>query len=206
MMRTTTIVSATMIHFEKGRLFGIRLQRARGSKDAKVSLPDLRWIKEIEPHRLAITARPRGGEWLEGDITAWRRGGVDLVVSLIDSEEERELELELESVLCRASGIEFLSFPIRDRSVPNSPDATASLVDWVVSDLRRGRGVAIHCRLGIGRTGLVAGCVLRALGHAHDTVFPMLSRARGLPVPDTAAQAEWVRRFQASAAPTGVRP
>jgi protein tyrosine/serine phosphatase len=195
-----------MLHFEMSRLFGIRLQRARGSKDAAMSLPELRWIREIEPYRLAISARPRGGEWLEGDIAAWRSAGVDLVVSLIDSEEERDLDLELEAGLCRASGIEFISFPIRDRGVPNSPDATASLVDWVVSDLRRGLGVVIHCRLGIGRTGLVAGCVLRALGHAHETVFPILSRARGMPVPDTAAQAEWVRRFHTAAPQTGVRP
>ena len=191
-----------MVYFEKGRLFGIRLQRARGSKDAAISLPELRWVKEVEPHRLAISARPRGGEWLEGDIAAWRKAGVDLVVSLIDSDEEREFELALEAVRCRASGIAFISFPIKDRGVPNSPDATASLVDWVVSDLRRGLGVAIHCRHGIGRSGLIAGCVLRALGHTHETVFPILSRARGLPIPDTPAQAEWVRRFHTDAAPT----
>jgi protein-tyrosine phosphatase len=156
---------------------------------------ELRWIKELEPHRLAITARPRGGQWLAGDIAAWRTAGVDTVISLIDGAEERELELEHEAMYCRSSGIEFVSFPIKDRSIPSSPDAAASLVDWVVSDLRRGLGVAIHCRMGIGRSGLVAGCVLRALGHPHDTVFPILSRARGLPVPDTEAQAEWVRRF-----------
>jgi len=162
---------------------------------------NLRWIKEVEPHRLAITARPRGGEWLHGDITAWHAAGVDTVVSLIDGAEERELGLEQEAMLCRNQGIEFVSFPIRDRSVPTSPDATLSLVDWVVSDLRRGLGVAIHCRLGIGRSGLIAGCVLAALGHPYETVFPILSRARGLPVPDTEAQVQWVRLFANANAP-----
>ncbi|HTT10982.1 MAG TPA: hypothetical protein VMG60_08850 [Burkholderiaceae bacterium] len=166
---------------------------------------ELRWIKEVEPNRLAISMHPRGGQWLEGDIESWRRGGVDVVVSLIDAAEERDLELEHEAVHCRASGIEFVSFPIGDRGVPSSPDATLSLVEWVVSDLRRGRGVAIHCRFGIGRSSVIAGCVLRALGHAHDTVFPILSRARGLSVPDTDAQAEWVRRFETTAAPAGAR-
>ena len=158
-------------------------------------MDELRWIKEVEPHRLAISPRPRGGQWLADDIGAWRVAGVDCVVSLIDASEERSLELQEEALLCRACGIAFVSFPIRDRSVPSSPDAAAALIEWVVSDLRRGLGVAIHCRLGIGRSGLVAGCVLHALGHAEDTVFPILSRARGLPVPDTEAQAEWVRRF-----------
>jgi protein-tyrosine phosphatase len=166
---------------------------------------DLRWIREVEPHRLAISPRPRGGQWLASDIEAWRAAGVDTVVSLIEAAEERELELEQEAMLCRAHGIEFISFPIRDRSIPSSPDATASLIDWVVSDLRRGLGVAIHCRMGIGRSGLIAGCVLHSLGHAHDTIFAILSRARGLPVPDTEAQAEWVRRFATAAPPTFVR-
>lgn len=170
-----------------------------------MSLDELRWIMEVEPHRLAISPRPRGGQWLAGDIEAWRAAGVDSVISLLDGVEERDLELEEEALLCRASGIEFISFPIRDRGVPTSPDATASLIDWVVSDLRRGLGVAIHCRLGIGRSGLIAGCVLRALGHAHETVFPILSRARGLPVPDTEQQAEWVRRFEVVATPVGAR-
>jgi protein-tyrosine phosphatase len=166
---------------------------------------ELRWIKEVEPHRLAISPRPRGGQWLAGDISAWRAGGVDSVVSLIDAGEERDLELEHEAMLCRAAGIEFVSFPIRDRSVPSSLDATASLVDWVVSDLRRGLGVAIHCRLGIGRSGMIAACVLHMLGYAQEAIFPILTRARGLQVPDTDAQAEWVRAFTKSAAPTLVR-
>jgi protein-tyrosine phosphatase len=156
---------------------------------------DLYWIKDIEPLRLAISPRPRGGHWLSGDIEAWRGAGVDVVVSLIDGAEERDLELEQEAAICRACGIEFVSFPIRDRDVPSSPDATASLADWVVSDLRRGLGVVIHCRLGIGRSGVIAGCVLHGLGHAYDTLFPMLSRARGLRVPDTEAQVKWVRGY-----------
>jgi protein-tyrosine phosphatase len=162
-------------------------------------LDELRWIKEIAPHRLAITPRPRGGDWLAGDIAAWRAAGVDAVVSLIDGAEERELELEQESLLCRTYGVEFVSFPIKDRGIPSSPDAAAALVDWVVADLRRGLGVAIHCRAGIGRSGLVAGCVLHALGQPFESVFPILSRARGLPVPDTDAQVQWVRRFASAA-------
>lgn len=166
---------------------------------------DLRWIKDIEPLRLAISPRPRGGEWLGGDIAAWRAAGVDAVVSLIDGAEERELDLEQEALFCRNTGIEFVSFPIRDRSVPSSPDAAASLVEWVVSDLRRGLGVAIHCKFGIGRSGLLAGCVLHALGQPFDEVFPILSRARGMPVPDTDAQAEWVRRYAKASAPAALR-
>jgi len=156
---------------------------------------DLRWVEDIGPHRLAVGPRPRGGVWLADEVAGWRAAGIDSVVSLIEGSEEIELELEQESLLCRSRGIEFISFPIPDRGIPTSPDAAAALVDWVVFDLRRGRSVAIHCRAGIGRTGLVAGCVLSALGHPFDQVFPILSRARGLPVPDTPSQVEWVRQY-----------
>jgi len=33
-------------------------------------------------------------------------------------------------------------------------------------------------------------------------VFPMLSRARKIPMPDTPAQGEWVARFAATITPT----
>ncbi len=170
-----------------------------------MSQDDLRWIQEIAPMRLAFGPRPRGGEWLAEDIAQWRAAGVDAVVSLVESAEERELALEEEPLFCRTYGIEFLSFPIKDRSVPASPDAVASLVDWVVSDLRRGLGVLIHCRVGIGRSSVIAACVLHALGHKHDLLFSILSRARGVPVPDTPAQVDWVRRYVRSTSPITVR-
>jgi hypothetical protein len=166
---------------------------------------DLRWITEVEPLRLGISPRPRGGQWLASEIAEWRAAGVDSVISLIESVEERDLLLEEESIFCRAYGIEYVSFPIKDRSVPASPDAVASLVDWVVSDLKRGLGVLIHCRVGIGRSGVISACVLHALGHPPDTLFPILSRVRGLPVPDTPVQADWVRRYTAAKAPSTVR-
>ena len=168
-------------------------------------IDDLRWIREITPLKLAFSPRPRGGEWLAEDLAQWRAGGVDTVVSLIEGAEERDLQLEQEALFCRTYGIEFVSFPIRDRSVPGSPDAVASLVDWIISDLRRGLGVVIHCRIGIGRSSLIAACVLHTLGHKYDTLFPILSRTRGVPVPDTPAQVEWVRRYTKGTTPSVVR-
>jgi hypothetical protein len=70
------------------------------------------------PGPLSISARPRGGEWLAEELSAWRRAGIDIVVSLLEPEETSDLDLEQEKVNSEANGIEFHSFPIIDRGVP----------------------------------------------------------------------------------------
>jgi protein-tyrosine phosphatase len=76
--------------------------------------------------------------------------------------------------------------------VPTSVAQTAQLVDHVVSRLHAQRGVAIHCRAGIGRSSLIAACVLCQLGFPIDEVFARLTVARRVTVPDTPTQAQWL--------------
>ncbi|MGZ5227933.1 MAG: phosphatase domain-containing protein [Burkholderiales bacterium] len=128
-------------------------------------------------------------------MTGWCHAGLNTVVCLLETSEIRDLELRDESVLCQSSSIEFISFPIPDRGVPSSVQKTAQLVRRIVELLRSGASVAIHCRAGIGRSGLVAACVLLKLGFAPREVFPLLGRARGVPVPDTSHQEQWLSVF-----------
>ena len=157
--------------------------------------PSLSWVRGIEPHRVALMPRPRGGEWLGEEVVAWRQTGIGLVLSLLDSAEIRELELETERSLCIAQGIQFLSFPIPDRGTPASTREFSAVLAQLHTELLAGNAVAIHCRAGIGRTGLVAACLLHLLQVPYKNIFPMLSRSRGLPVPDTSEQIAWVERY-----------
>jgi len=140
-------------------------------------------------------ARPSGGESLHEEVSAWRKASVGLVVSLLESHEVRELELKAEPALCAERGIEFRHFPIPDRGVPQSTRETSILVAELHANLVQGKVVVIHCRAGIGRTGLVAGCVLHKLRIPRTEIFHLLSRSRGLAMPDTLAQVEWVEKF-----------
>ena len=155
----------------------------------------LHWVSGIDPHRLALMPRPRGGEWLREEVDAWHNAQVDSVISLLESHEVRELELKAEPSLCAEHGIEFRSYPIADRGTPSSSRELASLLAQLHAELVQGKVVAIHCRAGIGRTGLVAGCLLYMLGVPGAEIFHVLSRSRGVSVPDTSAQVEWVERF-----------
>jgi protein-tyrosine phosphatase len=136
--------------------------------------------------------RPRAGDWLAGEIESWERTGLHLIVSLLEDTEIAELGLQQEPVLCESAGLEFQRFPIPDRGVPASPDDFSKLVLSLVRHLRNGRGVGIHCRIGVGRSALVAAHVLVALGVPVDLAWSSIESSRGLPVPDTAEQRAWL--------------
>jgi hypothetical protein len=60
--------------------------------------------------RLAILPRPRGGDWLEDEVRGRRAAGVDVIVSLLTSDEVTNLDLAQERCLCQAHG-RFLAVP-----------------------------------------------------------------------------------------------
>lgn len=157
--------------------------------------PDLYWIPGPWRGRMAIVARPRGRDWLQDEANDWRRDCVDVVVSLLEVDEAAHLGLEDESEAAAASGVRFLSFPIPDRGVPASASAAASLITAVSEALERGENVAVHCRQGLGRSGLIAAGVLVYAGADAQAAIETVSPARGEPVPETPEQRAWVQRL-----------
>lgn len=156
-------------------------------------------IPDVTPGTLLTMACPRGGEALAAEVGAWRAAGIDVVVCLLTSAEQEALGLMREASLCRDSGIAFLAFPVADFGVPDSPDEARALARHLNTCLDAGQTVAIHCRAGIGRSSLVAACVLVERGLAPDAAFALISHARGLPVPETDDQRRWVRALAARA-------
>ncbi len=142
--------------------------------------------------QLAIMPRPRAGDWLEDEIASWQQQGINVVVSLLESEEIRELGLEEEQRFCEKLNLEFIQFPIPDRDIPASEEEVSNLVSQLVEHLRAGRGVGIHCRIGVGRSATLAVCVLAALSVPLDQAWSQVEQSRGLSVPDTEEQREWV--------------
>jgi hypothetical protein len=161
-------------------------------------MSDIYPLREFENVSLAIMPRPRAGDWLEDEISSWHRADIRTVVSLLEPHEVDELGLKDEARLCASNGIEFVSFPIPDRGVPTSYGALNQLVLPLVPKVKDGQMVAVHCRAGIGRSAVVAAGILLRAGIPFSLVFPALSRARGVTVPDTDAQAEWVQAYARS--------
>jgi protein-tyrosine phosphatase len=152
-------------------------------------------IRGFWPGILFMSPRPRGGDWLEDEIIAWRQNGIDTVVSLLTDTEERELDLRLESSQVEKLGMTFVSFPIEDRQVPVSTADLLRVLGKMRRDLEAGKNVLCHCRQGVGRSGLISACLLVHCGSSAEAAIKELSAIRGINVPETTDQERWIQKF-----------
>ena len=152
------------------------------------------WVHQFDnAARLGIMARPRGGDWLVDEITNLKRQNVGLLVSLLGKEEIHELGLRYQESICKDNGIEFINFPIVDRDIPKTSDKTDSLIGYLSTKLTDGSSIVVHCRMGIGRSSIIAASVLLQAGLKADTIVDNISKIRGLKVPDTDRQLQWLK-------------
>ncbi len=161
---------------------------------------ELYWLTGGWPGRMALAGRPRGGDWLEDELAEWHRSGIDVVLSLLTPEEERDLDLAAEKRESKAQGMDFISYPIPDREVPSSEAELSVILEHVGRALSSGKNVVVHCRQGIGRSGLVAACLLVSKGSTPDSAIERLSAIRGVSIPETSEQRRWVDHYAATSA------
>jgi len=137
-------------------------------------------------------ARPRGGDWLDEEMQDLSLAGVGALVSALTPGEASTLDLDGEADAATKAGLRFIGFHVTDRGTPD-PSAFRSLVEELRALLDDGTHVVVHCRMGIGRSSLVAAGVLVAEGISAADAWSAISQARGLTVPDTDEQRAWLR-------------
>jgi atypical dual specificity phosphatase len=118
--------------------------------------PSLRWVLD---RQLGGMARPGLTRPLDEDLEYLQAREVTVLVTLTEDPLDRETRARLAD-----HGIsELLHFPIRDMGVPSM--AMAATFAWrIARKLAAGRVVVVHCRGGLGRTGLVLALVLMTQG------------------------------------------
>jgi protein-tyrosine phosphatase len=156
---------------------------------------ELYWLDGPWAGKLAVAPRPRGGDWLNDDLASWKQGDVNAVLSLLTPDEEKDLDLRNEADEVRKQGMDFTSFPITDRQIPRSEAKWAEVLESVTRALSSGKNVLVHCRQGIGRSGLVAACLLVKRGMSPGAAIESVSVARGLSIPETAEQRDWIDHY-----------
>jgi hypothetical protein len=159
----------------------------------------LYWIDGPWQGKLAIAARPRGGDWLDDEILSWQREGVDVIGSLLTETEELDLDLVDEEARAKARRVNFLRFPIPDRSFPSSDARFSEFLSRLDAELSRGRNVVVHCRQGIGRSALAAAGLLVGKSVEPGVALQRIGVTRGVTVPETSDQLRWINHYATTA-------
>ncbi len=105
-------------------------------------------------------------------------------------------ELEITDLLVRAQrvGIDTEWIPLPDGGVPVSLEQLLALVERVLTLVRSGRNVVLHCHDGLGRTALVAAACLTALGASTSEALNVVRRVRPGAL-ELTAQVQCLRAF-----------
>jgi len=155
-------------------------------------LPTFYKVKEISEGILSVMAKPVPGEWIEEEFSSLKKLGIDKVVSLLEDDEQYSIGLGRERELCLSNEMEYASFPIADRGLPDT-NLAIMFAKAICLEISSGKHIVIHCRAGIGRTGIIAGAVLIQAGYTAREAFELISEARGVQVPDTEEQEKWLK-------------
>lgn len=154
--------------------------------------------------RLGITIAPgkktpsRGGLWvrdLELDLAALRNEHqADVIVTLLEEREMARLGIPDLLAQVKHHGMESIWLPIPDVSTPASVGHARLAVAAAAEALRQRKTVVVHCNGGLGRSGLVAACILTRLGHEPQKAIDAVRRARPGAI-ETLEQERFVFRF-----------
>jgi protein-tyrosine phosphatase len=142
------------------------------------------------------------GNWdrdLAADLDHIRDWGAVAVVTLMEQHELDRYKVANIGAGVRHRGMVWLHLPIVDAGVPRDHFER----DWKAAGgalralLTEGRNILLHCRGGLGRTGMIAARLLVELGVPADSAISRVREAR-LGAIETPAQAEHVRQLPGS--------
>jgi hypothetical protein len=153
------------------------------------------------PGRLGLTIAPGKKDGLTNrDLDADLRRlqehyQADCLVSLMEEFEYRGLGIIDLATRAEELGIAVRPFPIRDVEAPpvEAMPRFLELIQAILEDVRAGKTVVIHCRGGLGRSGLVAASCLVALGRDPEEAISRVRAARPGAV-ESSAQEQWVEK------------
>lgn len=138
-----------------------------------------------------------GENWnrdLTTDIAAIKKWGAVLVISLIEEHEFHMLGINELEVEVNKADMQWLHFPIKDVSIPDArfEQQWQQSVNTIYRCLDQGEKVLVHCRGGLGRTGLLVARLLMAYGASSDEAISKVREARTGAI-ETKEQEDYVR-------------
>lgn len=117
---------------------------------------------------------------LPTSIDQLKQAGAKAVITLMPDEEMARFEVETLPEVCEQHGLKWFHLPIEDDTAPavEFQKAWAEHKQQVNSILDKNGTLAIHCKGGSGRTGLMAAIILLERDIDFDQAVSMVKRMR----------------------------
>jgi len=117
---------------------------------------------------------------LQTSIAQLKRAGAEAVITLMTDEEMADLEVDILPVVCQQHGLQWFHLPIEDDEAPAAEyqQKWDSQKQQIHNILDQNGTLAIHCRGGSGRTGLMAAILLLERGIEFDQAVSMVKGLR----------------------------
>jgi Dual specificity phosphatase, catalytic domain len=159
-------------------------------------IADCYWVI---PGRLLAGEYPIGNDYTDARarLARFREAGINYFIDLTENGEMPAYRHLLQV------HTKYTNSPIADCSVPSGAAQIQGLIAEIRAAIESRRFIYLHCRAGIGRTGLVAGCYLADEGGNGKAAIKELNklwrqseRSLSWPrVPQTPEQANYIRRW-----------
>lgn len=139
------------------------------------------------------------GAWnrdLDIDVLAIHAWGAKAVICLMEDSELKQLGVQKLPTTVERQGMRWLHLPIRDVSVPSA--AFERVWDSKAAELREllseGGRVLVHCKGGLGRSGIVAARLLVEFGMKPEAAIALVRKHRPGAI-ETSGQENYVRNL-----------
>lgn len=117
---------------------------------------------------------------LSQSVADLKAAGAKAIITLMYDEELIKNGAQQLAIECEQAGLSWFQLPIVDDDAPNEAFSLAfnKHLNEILAIIKSGGSVAVHCKGGSGRTGLVIGLLMHELGYAKNDIVNQVQAIR----------------------------
>lgn len=117
---------------------------------------------------------------LEESVLTLKQAGTSMLLTLMYDHEIAKNNIESLPTICAEHNISWLQLPILDDEAPDQEFEAQWLLhkDTVIAAINNQATIAVHCKGGTGRTGLVIALILLTHGYSRNNIIQQVQQIR----------------------------
>ncbi|WP_298064926.1 cyclin-dependent kinase inhibitor 3 family protein [uncultured Acinetobacter sp.] len=137
-------------------------------------------IASLHGHLIFTPCPSTQGTTMEDALKTLHNAGTTALITLMPDAELAQNGVSSLPADCQTQGLEWFHLPVADESVPQNDfeERWAKHLPRILSLLDANSTIAIHCKGGSGRTGLIAARILMARGVPFQTAIELIQTLR----------------------------